>query len=177
MIVGGALAVIALIAMLRPGEPETVAAPSASTAPSTSPTTSATTTEVPSTSSTTEPPTTTAPTTSTTIPVDAIATFVTEFAALIDAGDADVLFDRLHPAVLEAQDADLCRAFIEREILELRDYRLTGDITGPVATTFGSMTVEMYTAPVAFTFQGTAFDGSASFALLDGEVRWFATCR
>jgi hypothetical protein len=183
MAAGGVLAIVGLIGMLGSGDASTEAGPASSTPPTAATTTTASTTTV---TATTMPTvtiiesTTTASTTTTALqpdPVEVIQTFVPEFAGMIAADDVEGLFDTLHPAALETQDADLCRAFIEREIVALGDYRLTGDVTGPVATTFGSTTVDLYTAPVSFTYQGQSFDSTATFALVDGQVRWFTTCR
>ncbi len=137
-----------------------------------------TTTERITTTTTVATTTTTAPSTTTTEPAaDLIEAFIVEFFQWIAAGDVDTLEARLHPLVMEDQDEDLCRAFLEREILALVDYRLAGDVTGPVPTTYGSVTVGLYRAPVAFSFQGEAFTGEATYALVDGQIRWFTECR
>lgn len=189
MVAGGVVVVVALIGMLTGGGASTEAgatSTSTSTTTTSAATTAATTTAATTTptmtilESTTAASTTTAPTTTVAVqpdPVEAIETFVPEFAGMIAAGDVQGLFDTLHPAVLDAQDTDLCRTYIEREILALVDYRLSGPVTGPVSTTFGSTTVDMYSGPVSFTYQGQSFDSTATFALDDGEVRWFTTCR
>ncbi len=183
MVVGGLAIVVALIGLLGGSDDNVESVAASTTAPSTI-TTATSSTQAPTTTepSTTKPTTTTTEPTTTTEapaidPADAITAFVTSFVAMIDAGDAQGLFESLHPSVTANQDADLCQAFIEREILALVDYRLTGDITGPLATRYGEFEVDIYTAPVAFTFQGAAFDGEATFAIEDGEVRWFTTCR
>lgn len=186
MVLGGVVVVVAIVGMVAGGgaPAEPVAAPtSTSTAMTTTTPATAASTTTTTVASTTIPTMTIVETTttpSTTAPVDpaaAIAAFVPEFANMITAGDAQGLFDTLHPAVLETQDANLCKSFIEREILALVDYRLTGDVTGPVPTTFGSTTVDVYSGPVSFTYQGQTFDSSATFAMVDGGVRWFTTCR
>ena len=41
----------------------------------------------------------------------------------------------------------------------------------------GDVTVDVYTAPVTFTFQGQQFEATGDFALVDGVVHWFTTCR
>lgn len=168
------------------GEPvaATAAAPSTS-APSTS---ASAATVAP----TTEPPETTAPTTSaapanttaavtittTTPPDQTVEDFFPDFVAAIESGDVDFLLARLHPVVLEQPNADRCRTFIEREILALGNYTLTGDVTGPVSQNVAGTTVAaVYSAPVSFVFQGQSFDGTATFAAVDGEMRWFTECR
>ena len=104
--------------------------------------------------------------------------FFAAYVAAIDAGDADFLFDRLHPVVLEQPTADLCRAFIEREILALSNYRITDAITGPTSQTIaGTAVADVYSAPVEFVFQGQTFEGTATFAAVDGQMRWFTECR
>jgi len=187
MVAGGVVVVVALIGMLTGGGASTEAgATSTSTTTISAATTAATTTAATTTAATTTPTmtilesTTTGPTTTTTVQPDAIQaieTFVPEFAGMIAAGDVQGLFDTLHPAVLDAQDADLCKTYIEREILALVDYRLTGAVTGPVPTTFGSTTIDLYSGPVSFSYQGEAFDSTAAFGLVNGDARWFTTCR
>lgn len=186
MAAGATLALVGVIGWVTDGGGDTVAA---TTQPTTStqvtsttdaPTTTGppTTTTQPSTTSTTEATTTTSqPTTTTVAAGEAIAGFVGAFAAWIADGDVDALMAALHPAVIEASGEDLCRAFVEREILALVDYRLAGEVTGPRSATFGSGSIDMYEAPISFTFQGAAFDDTAQFAFVDGDVRWFATCR
>ncbi len=134
-------------------------------------TTTTTTTEVITT-------TTSEATTTTTPDVTAeIEAFVEEFVAAIERQDVDSLMANLHPAVIELFDEDVCRTFIEDEILLLGDYRLTGEIDGPNSQTIGSFTVDMFTGPVAFTFQGQDFESDASFAIEETGVTWFAECR
>ena len=109
---------------------------------------------------------------------ETVEEFFPEYLAAIEGGDIEFLFDRLHPVVLAQPSADLCRAFIEREILALVNYRITGDITGPVSQTIAGTTVsEVFSAPVAFVFQGQSFDGTATFAAVDRQMRWFTECR
>lgn len=189
MVLGGVLMIVAIIGLIAAGG--STAAPVAASATTTEATTvPAVTTTTPATTATTtaattaptmtivETTTTSAPTTtSQPDPIHAIEAFVPEFAGMIAANDVDGLFNSLHPAVLDQQDADLCRTYIEREILALVDYRLTGAVTGPNPTTFGSTTVDVYSGPVSFTYQGQSFDSTATFALVDGNVRWFTTCR
>lgn len=185
----GALAVVVgiggLIGSSSSAEPEalpvttTVVATAASgasspTSPSTSPaSTPGTAGTVPETTvpGTTVPEsTTTSQFTTTTLPVDArIEAFVSEYVGWIAAGDADSLVATLHPDVIEMFSEDLCRSFVEREILAVGDYHLTGPIT--------SEGDGRYAAPVTFTFQGQTFDSTAGWKLLDGDVRWLATCR
>ncbi|MEX2278885.1 MAG: hypothetical protein WEA76_02220 [Acidimicrobiia bacterium] len=106
-----------------------------------------------------------------------IEEFVADFVGWISAGDAGTLTTRLHSSVIEQYGEDLCRSFVEREILELVDYRLDGPVSGPNSVPHGSATVVVFDAPVAFTFQGEQFTGTAGFAFSDGDVYWFATCR
>lgn len=147
-----------------------------STASTTSTTTATTPTTTPSTSTTLTPSTTTtvATTTTTADPATLVEAFVVEFAAAIEAGDVESLFATLSPDVVDLFGADLCRDFIESEILLLEDYRISGDVTRIEDT--GSGPVEQFEAPVTFTFQGSEFDANAMFAIDDG-VRWFGECR
>jgi hypothetical protein len=188
MVLGGVLVIAAIIGLIAGGggtagpvEASATTTASTTTVPAATTTTATTTTTVATTTTPTMTiiETTTVATTTTTAPdpVAAIEAFVPEFAGMIATGDVQGLFDTLHPAVLDAQDADLCRAYIEREILALVDYRLTGAVTGPAPTTFGSTTVDVYSGTVSFSYQGQPFDSTATFALVGGQVRWFTTCR
>ena len=108
--------------------------------------------------------------------------FLVAFAAAIAAGDVDYLFDRLHPAVVGGYGPELCRTWIEVEILQLVDYQLTGPVEGPVGQPFttpaGTGTIEdAYSAPVSFVFQGQLFDVVGGFALIDSEMHWLGECR
>ena len=130
------------------------------------------------TTSTPAPTTTSIPnTTSTSVPdATLIELFVPTFATTIAAGDADALLMTLHPAVIAVHDEQTCLAFINSEILLLESYQLTGPVSGPTTQTIESFTIDMYTAPIAFTFQGQEFEATASFAVEDGTVLWFGEC-
>ena len=131
----------------------------------------------PTTTTAPAPSTTVEPTTTTTInPAALIEAFVIEFAAATAADDTGFLFESLHPAVFELHDRSVCSAFVEDEIILLDDYRLIGLVEGPETRTFGQMTIEVYTAPIAFNFQGAAFEAQAGFALSEGEVGWLTEC-
>lgn len=148
-------------------------------------TTAAATTSAPSTTTTIPPTTTTLPPTTTTVPPTttttfdtsgAVEDFVVEFADAIGRQDIEFLMDSIHPSVLALFDAESCRTFVEEEILLLEDYRLTGEVEGPESQTIADMPVNMYRAPVAFTFQGQEFASEAGFAFEGPEVRWFTQC-
>jgi len=139
-------------------------------------TTVATTTSQPTTTTTTPPTTTT-----TLAPDAAIAAFVGEFAAAIAAEDTDWLLDHLHSAMILGYGEDVCRNFINVEILELTQYTLTGSVVGPVSKTLttgiGDVTVSgIYSAETSFVFQGSQFDAKADFVLGD-PITWLAICR
>lgn len=166
-------------------EPAT-SAPETSTTTMEPPTTAAPTTTAPASttvaSTTTAAPVTTSSTTTAPVPTEEdVRAFIEAYAAAVAGGDGDFLVDRLHPVVLGSFDADACRTFVEEDILTLVDYRLAGDITRESRTfTVGgeSVTVDpLFVAPVAFTFQGVEFTVDATFAPVDGEMRWFSECR
>jgi len=76
---------------------------------------------------------------------------------------------------------DVCRNFINVEILELTQYTLTGSVVGPVSKTLttgiGDVTVSgIYSAETSFVFQGSQFDAKADFVLGD-PITWLAICR
>lgn len=188
VVVGAVIALVGIVGGLSSGGDDAVAGETSTTtsslaapatgAPSTAPST--TSAPVTSTNTTTTTTTTLPRTTTTEPPVDpavAVAAYIEDFAAAIAAGDVDALFDRLHPTVLETFDEPLCRAFIEREILQLVNYRQVGDVTGPETRQFAGTAVDFFLAPITFTFQGAPFEDEGGFAFVDDEVRWFTTCR
>lgn len=188
MTVGGILLVIGAVGMISSGSSDadpdisttSVAASAETGAESTSTSASSTTTSTTTTATTTTTPTTT---TTTTIPVtETVQDFVLMFAAAIDGGDSEFLFARLHPAVTGGFGLEVCRSWIEAEILQLRGYQLTGPVEGPVDQTFTTpagegVIADAYSAPVSFDFQGQTFDSEGGFALVEGEMRWLGQCR
>ena len=176
-----------------PAEETTTTAPPSTTArPSTtseSPTTSTTSTTTSTTSTSTTTSTTSTSTTSTTTTTttisseDALAAFIQQFALDIANGDTEALMATLNPAVILGSGEQLCRDFVEREILALGDYQLIGDVNGPssksVDTVAGTITVDnIYEAQVSFVFGGQSFDSRADFVRDDdGQISWLATCR
>ncbi len=149
----------------------TTAAPATTTAPTTS------TTLAPTTTSTTIPPTTTAE------PSAAVGAFIAQFAADIADADTPALMATLNPAVVLGSGEQLCRDFVDREILAISNYQLVGMIDGPVSksidTVAGKVTVDgIYVADVSFDFGGQTFPSQADFVVdEDGVVSWLATCR
>ena len=185
---GGILVVIGAVMLVSRGEgattAETLAATATTSTANPTTTTTTTTTLAPAITTTTSLATTTTTTiaevTTTSQPLDAqaeIESFFLGHAAAIKASDIDILMNTLHPAVIEVHGEELSRSFIEREILALVDYRLTGGVTGPESQTVAGSTFDVYSAPVAFTFSGEDFDASADFAFENGEVRWLTQCR
>ena len=160
----------------------TTTAPTTTAPTTTAPTTTSTATTTTSTTTTTSATTTTAPVTSAPLPGPAdVEAFVAEFAAATVGGDVEFLFGRLHPVVISVSDEATCRAYVEREIVAISDYRLTG----PVARTSTTVTVgnrqvlvdPLFTAPVAFSFQGQQVETTGQFAPVAGEMRWLTQCR
>lgn len=128
-------------------------------------------------------PTTTAAVTTTTETVDAadISAFVERFAAALETGDVGFLVETLHPVVVEAFGAETCETWVRREVMLLSDYRINGNPEpigdGQVAVPTGTLAVEdMWSAPVAFTFNGEKFETQSSFAVIDGSVFWLGEC-
>lgn len=145
-------------------------------------TTTTTTTLAPTTTTTSEPETTTTTSTSsaTTTSVDEkalVEEFIPMYRIAIQLENVDFLFDRLHPEVLNLSTPELCRDFIEREILALQEYEQIGPVEGPEVRDLGSGLESVYTVPVSFVFEGNSFEVTASYAVVDGEVRWFTECR
>jgi len=113
---------------------------------------------------------------------ETVEEFVERFAAAIAASDVEFLFDRLHPAVIGGFGPDVCRNWVEAEILQFSDYELAGPAEGPrdqsFSTPAGTGVIEnAFSAPIRFTFQGQGFDAEGGFALIDTEMYWLGQCR
>ena len=129
--------------------------------------------------------TTTAGATTTTeiiLGVGAIESFVEDYRAALDNDDVVFLFDWLHPGVKDGYGSDLCREWVAREIAALENYELTGPLVGPgsatISTESGTFEVDdLYSGPISFVYQGTAFEDEAQFAVQDGSVYWLGICR
>lgn len=178
------VALIGLVGWVTAGdgdEPEPEAVETTTTSELTTTTEATTTTTLPPTTTTSTLPqttTTSAPTTTTTTfdTSGAIEDFVADFTNAIARQDVEFLISTIHPSVLTLFDEESCRTFIEEEILLLQDYRLTGDVEGPESQTIAGTPVNMFRAPVAFTFQGQEFTSEAGFAFEGPDVRWFTQC-
>jgi hypothetical protein len=179
LMIGGVLiALVGVVGWMRSGERDPDAGPSTTTTAVTTPANptatepSTTTTVAPTTTSTTVPSTTT-----TTIDAGpAIESFVDTFTDAIERQDIELLVDTLHSAVISLFGEDTCRAFIFEEILQLQQYRLIGQVEGPMPQVVADTTIDMFRAPAAFVFQGQEFTSEAGFAFENGEVRWFTQC-
>lgn len=145
-----------------------------------SPTTAATTTTTTQPTTTT---TTTAPTTTViTSPPQSVEDFVSQYRAALDSDDVEFVFGRLHPVVVEAYGAELCRAWVEDEVITLEEYELVGVVAGPhtsrVSIPGGEADIpKSFSATVSFVFQGSSFEAEAGFALVDGQMHWLGVCR
>lgn len=141
-----------------------------------------TTTTVAITTTSTAPTTTVAVTTTTEVVDGAdISVFVGRFAAALETGDVGFLVETLHPVVVEAFGDETCETWVRREVMLLSDYRINGNPEpigdGQVTSPTGSLAVEgMWSAPVAFTFNGEEFETQSSFAVIDGSVFWLGEC-
>jgi len=152
----------------------TITAPATTPAPTTTTTVPATTATTPPATTGAATTTTAAPTTTTLAPDDAIRQFIMRYAAATDGDDAEFLYSTMHPTVIAAGGEELCRNFVSAEIVLIMDYELTGPINGPVLLVGN---VEGFQAEVSFSFQGRQFTDTAAFAVEDGSVFWFTTCR
>lgn len=190
---GAVLVVVAIIGFVASGDGEAEAATTStagssdtsSTTSSSSTTTSSTTTSSTTTSSTTTSSTTTSSTTTsttTTIPVETVEEFAAAYGAALAAGDVEFVWERLHPAVKEGYGEDLCRAWVEREVMQLMEYVLVSVNSGPLATQFalptGAVTVaDVYDVTVSFTFQGQPFTTDSGYAPVGVEMHWLGACQ
>jgi hypothetical protein len=156
-------------------------ASSTTSEPSTTTSSAATTTQPTSTTTST---TASAPaaTTTSTVQDETVDEFLQAFSSALAAGDRDFVFGRLHPVVIDGWGEDLCSAWVDREIMVLRDYTFLALVDGPLArvvnTPSGRATVpDYYTATVRFAFQGETFTSDSGFALVGTEMHWLGQCR
>ncbi len=164
--------------------PPTTTAATTSTTSTTTSTTSTTTSTTSTTTSTTSTTTSTSVAPTTTLSIEsAVSAFVQQFSLDIANRDTDALLATLNSAVVLGSGEQLCRDFVEREILALGEYQLVGEITGPVSkvieTVAGTVTIDnIYETGVSFTFSGESFDSRADFVVdSDGRVSWLGVCR
>jgi hypothetical protein len=186
MVVGAALTVLGVAWLLSDGEspptsvPEAVSTTAAVTDGSVatvedllagSPTA---TTSAPVTDDSVAP--TTGPPRTTMAMQETLEQFVAAFGTATEADDFDFLWSRIHPAVIERAEGDeeLCRAWVEREILALGDYQLLEVVDGPAP--FGDLE-NVYTVAISFTFEGESFDGIGQYVAVDGRFLWLGQCR
>ncbi len=116
------------------------------------------------------------------MPPPSIDEFISNYADATEGGDSEFLTSRLLPELSDIFGEELCRTWVEREILAISEYTLTGEPTGPFSRdlTVAGTTIEVeqyYEAPVSFTFQGESFDTVATFIVRDGAVFWIGECR
>lgn len=181
MVIGLGLFLFGIASLFGSGgdDPEPVAGDSTTSIPTSTTIEIEVTVPPPSTTATVSASTTTVEATTTTTTIDPgtlIEAFVVEFAAATAADDTEFLIQSIHPAVFETRDQAVCDAFVGSDIILLDNYRLTGPVAGPETRTYGQMTIEVYTAPVAFTFQGSDFEAQAGFALSENGVGWLTAC-
>lgn len=184
---GAVLVVVAVIGFVASGDggAESAAATTSpttdSTATSSTSSTSSSTTSSTTTSSTTTTSTTTT-TTTTTIDLETAEEFAQAYAAALASGDVEFVWSRLHAAIKEGFGEDLCRAWVEREVMLLMDYVLISVNGGPLAKQFampsGSVTVaDVYDVTVSFMFQGEPFTADSDYAQVGTEMNWLGVCR
>lgn len=183
-LVAAGLALVVLGLASRPNSDGPTEISDAAPLPSSTSTTFAvaSTTLSPVTTTSSSTTTTLLPTTTTTTPPPSVAEFIVEYAAATEANDVGFLFDRLFPPLIDVFGPELCRGFVEREIIVISDYILIGEVAGPFTRTLnvGSTAIavdQYFEAPVRFTFEGQSFDLTATFVALDGEVYWIGECR
>lgn len=189
MAAGVLLVVVALVGLFSSSGASTGVATASTIAPPTSSSPAPTSTTEPvlatTATSTTAATTTTAPattTTTTTTPAETPEDFAAAFAAALASGDVEFVWSRLHPAVREGWGEELCRAWVEREIMQLSAYTLVSVTGGPVAIRFdtpaGRVTVsDVYDAVVRFQFQGEALSAEVDYALVGRQMHWLGQCR
>lgn len=178
---GAVLVVVSTIGWIgQRGAAQPEAAPDSTTTTTvaeTTTTSSTTTTTEATTTTTTEATTTTTVATTVVDEAALVEEFIPMYRIAIQLENVDFLFERLHPEVLTLSTPELCRDFIEREILALQEYEQIGPVEGPEVRDLGTGLESVYTVPVSFVFEGTSFEATAAYAVVDGEVRWFTECR
>lgn len=182
MVAGAVAVVVGVVGYLGSSSSDGVAGEPGPTTSVTTATAQVTTTTLTTTiappSTTTVVTTTVAPATTTSMVFEAEETveeFVRMFATALEEGDLDFIWQRLHPEVVAAGGEDLCRAWVENEIMALSDYTLY-EVTGGPETVNGIP--DVYSAAVSFTYQGQVFDdATGQYALVDGTFRWLGACR
>jgi hypothetical protein len=169
-VVGLVLTVVGAVALATEGDDDTSAAQATASSAASSTTTAG-------------PTTTVAPTTSTTEPLDAqVEAFFAVWTTELAAGDADALYARLHPLVVERYGEAACRAYLgslsapaaESEVLSV-DPQLA---TWAWATDGQSTDVaDAITVRLRRTEDGDTFvENDVHLASVDGEIRWFTDC-
>lgn len=113
--------------------------------------------------------------------VSAVSSLIVTLADSIDSGDTASVLALLHPAIVSAFGPELCRSWVEDEIMALEGYRANGDVSGPttgsIETPSGLIEFEeRYSVPVAFGFQGQQFEAIADFVVEGGEAYFTGTC-
>ncbi len=112
---------------------------------------------------------------------EGVEEFYASLGEAIRTGDADFLFARLHPEVLELYGEDQCRASVER--LDNPDYEIEVIAVGEARRfLFGKR--EGLKIPVADTIPveivqragDQEVEQTAHVARVDGELRWFTDC-
>ena len=170
---GAALILVGLLmqsAFVEPEPTTTTSIGSTTTTTSLAPTSTTTTTTLPAT------------TTTTTTPPETLEEFVVAYRAALDDDDVAFLVSRLHPRIIEIQGEELCRAWVEREVVNLNDYQIVGEISGPADEMFtapdGSQfaIADTFSTTVTFTIQGENFESEAGFALVESVMHWLGTC-
>ncbi len=111
-----------------------------------------------------------------------VAGFIEAFSSALASRDTAFVEARLHPDVKDAFGTELCRTWIEREIMALSDYQLISIDGGPVTKqlTFpgGNRTVpDIYDVTVSFVFSGQTFTNPTDIALVGTQMYWLGECR
>ncbi len=104
--------------------------------------------------------------------------FIVDMGEALRVGDEVLLFDRLHPVVLERYGEEQCRTYLET--LEVPDLVLEfRDVTGPEPWDW---TLDDLTTPFAEAYTVTLYNSQAGgetelhLVLVGGELRWFTDC-
>jgi hypothetical protein len=111
---------------------------------------------------------------------DLVAAFYRQFERAMRRNDATVLFDHLHPMVVERYSESVCRAYVDSLVRSDSIVQLVA--IGP-AEPFG-WTADGVTTPVdngiAVRLRGgppgQPIESDDHVAVVDGKVRWFTDC-
>ena len=165
----------------------TVAVATTATASSQAPATTVQSTSIPApilTTTTAWPTTTTTAPTTTTMTIadtDLVEAFIVAFGEALESGDVEFVFASLHPGIVFGFGTEVCRTWVETQVMGISAYVQIGPVIGPTSGSLGTPGGDasfevVYSAPVTFEFSGATFAANPDFVLEDGTVYFTGAC-